>query len=150
MISEVETHSPPADTAQDVASASRDAFDVGGGDEESVDAICRRLRAKYQHRHGDEAGANPATGITEAHQCAEKVVRPPTETATVSALATSGSAPRTEVRCCPKCEGQRELREEYNFRLIYRECDFCDGEGTISFDMEGKRILAVRTSVYPQ
>ena len=80
----------------------------------------------------------------------EKVVRPPTETATVSALAASGSAPRTEVRCCPKCEGQRELREEYNFRLIYRECDFCDGEGTISFDMEGKRILAVRTSVYPQ
>ena len=120
---------------------------AAAGGEESVDEMCRRLRAKYEGARAGRDGASDASGAAASHFPVgqQPAPGPPAPSTSTGADAVR----RAEVRCCPKCEGQRELREEYNFRVIYRECDHCDGEGTISFDAQGRRILVVRTAPGP-
>ena len=103
------------------------------GSAESVEDMCARLRAKYTTRAGGapDGGCPAAMEVGTAHS--------EQSTADTFRRATR----EREVRCCPKCQGSRELREDYNFRVIYRECDECDGEGTIIFDSSGKRVMKV-------
>ena len=85
------------------------------GSAESVEDMCARLRAKYTTRAGGapDGGCPAAMEVGTAHS--------EQSTADTFRRATR----EREVRCCPKCQGSRELREDYNFRVIYRECDEC-------------------------
>ena len=103
--------------------------DMGSG-AESVEDTCTRLRAKYSTREARDEGRVTGGVVMTADD--DDAFRQG-----------GGTRSEREVRCCPKCQGQRELREEYNFRIIYRECDECDGEGTLVLDSMGKRVVKV-------
>jgi hypothetical protein len=104
-----------------------------------------RLREKYAAHvvgpgvgPGDGAGdADADADATEARlkaaqerMDAEFLARPP------AAASTTGSerSNTSKIRVCEACRGERNIKHEYNHRVMERMCDTCDGEGVVTTD----------------
>jgi hypothetical protein len=102
-----------------------------------------RLREKYAAHvvgpgvgPGDGAGdADADADATEARlkaaqerMDAEFLARPP------AAASTTGSerSNTSKIRVCEACRGERNIKHEYNHRVMERMCDTCDGEGVVT------------------
>ena len=104
-----------------------------------------RLREKYAAHvvgpgvgPGDGAGdADADADATEARlkaaqerMDAEFLARP------AAAASTTGSerSNTSKIRVCEACRGERNIKHEYNHRVMERMCDTCDGEGVVTTD----------------
>jgi hypothetical protein len=104
-----------------------------------------RLREKYASHvvgpgvgPGDGAGdADADADATEARlkaaqerMDAEFLARPP------AAASTTGSerSNTSKIRVCEACRGERNIKHEYNHRVMERMCETCDGEGVVTTD----------------
>ena len=102
-----------------------------------------RLREKYAAHvvgpgvgPGDGAGdADADADATEARlkaaqerMDAEFLARP------AAAASTTGSerSNTSKIRVCEACRGERNIKHEYNHRVMERMCDTCDGEGVVT------------------
>ena len=107
---------------------------AGTMSEESVEDICARLRSKYN----SERVSNDVSESMDTES--DFIQHRPLVDLSQPQLTSAATVSNFDVRCCPKCEGSKEIKEEYNFRVITKECDDCDGEGTLLFDSTGKRV----------
>lgn len=102
-----------------------------------------RLREKYASHvvgRGDGAGdADADADATEARlkaaqarMDAEFLARP------AAAASTTGSerSNTSKIRVCEACRGERNIKHEYNHRVMERMCETCDGEGVLTTDGE--------------
>ena len=104
-----------------------------------------RLREKYASHvvgpgvgPGDGAGdADADADATEARlkaaqerMDAEFLARP------AAAASTTGSerSNTSKIRVCEACRGERNIKHEYNHRVMERMCETCDGEGVVTTD----------------
>ena len=104
-----------------------------------------RLREKYASHvvgpgvgRGDGAGdADADADATEARlkaaqerMDAEFLARP------AAAASTTGSerSNTSKIRVCEACRGERNIKHEYNHRVMERMCETCDGEGVVTTD----------------
>ena len=104
-----------------------------------------RLREKYASHvvgpgvgPGDGAGdADADADATEARlkaaqerMDAELLARP------AAAASTTGSerSNTSKIRVCEACRGERNIKHEYNHRVMERMCETCDGEGVVTTD----------------
>ena len=104
-----------------------------------------RLREKYAAHvvgpgvgPGDGAGdADADADATEARlkaaqerMDAEFLARP------AAAASTTGSerSNTSKIRVCEACRGERNIKHEYNHRVMERMCETCDGEGVVTTD----------------
>lgn len=104
-----------------------------------------RLREKYASHvvgrgdgRGDGAGdADADADATEARlkaaqarMDAEFLARP------AAAASTTGSerSNTSKIRVCEACRGERNIKHEYNHRVMERMCETCDGEGVLTTD----------------
>ena len=102
-----------------------------------------RLREKYASHvvgpgvgPGDGAGdADADADATEARlkaaqerMDAEFLARP------AAAASTTGSerSNTSKIRVCEACRGERNIKHEYNHRVMERMCETCDGEGVVT------------------
>ena len=51
-----------------------------------------------------------------------------------AAASTTGSerSNTSKIRVCEACRGERNIKHEYNHRVMERMCDTCDGEGVVT------------------
>ena len=104
-----------------------------------------RLREKYAS-HVVGPGVGPGDGAADAdadadatearlkaaqeRMDAEFLARP------AAAASTTGSerSNTSKIRVCEACRGERNIKHEYNHRVMERMCETCDGEGVVTTD----------------
>jgi hypothetical protein len=86
----------------------------GAGDAAHIDADATEARLKAAQERMD----------------AEFLARPP------AAASTTGSerSNTSKIRVCEACRGERNIKHEYNHRVMERMCETCDGEGVVTTD----------------
>lgn len=97
----------------------------------SEEAEFDRLKEKYSHHQRQrDMGPGPTTeeGIIQAQKKMDEEFR---SRKAADAVTIAADVKASRVKPCFACKGMRFVTEEYNHRVMQRDCDTCGGEGVL-------------------